>query len=90
LRAKAARSRDTKRRLEYASRVQEENSPATVRALVESLRYDPFYVAITDEFAGSEPRRLKALTEYFDYSMSEGARTGRLNLGNGLESPRNR
>jgi GNAT superfamily N-acetyltransferase len=54
------------------------NSAATVAALVDSLRYDPFYVAITDEFADDEARRRQALGRYFDYSMSEGARLGRL------------
>ncbi len=54
------------------------NSPATVAALVDSLRYDPFYVAITEEFAGNEARRRQALVRYFDYAMSEGARMGRL------------
>jgi GNAT superfamily N-acetyltransferase len=54
------------------------NSPATVAALVDSLRYDPFYVAITEDFADSKARRRQALARYFDYSMSEGARMGRL------------
>ena len=54
------------------------NSPATVAALVDSLRYDPFYAAITEEFADSEARRRQALARYFEYSMSEGARMGRL------------
>ncbi|MHB8815533.1 MAG: GNAT family N-acetyltransferase [Steroidobacteraceae bacterium] len=54
------------------------NSPATVAALVDSLRYDPFYVAITEEFADNEALRRQALARYFDYSMSEGARMGRL------------
>jgi GNAT superfamily N-acetyltransferase len=54
------------------------NSPATVAALVDSLRYDPFYVTITEEFAGNEARRRQALARYFDYAMSEGARMGRL------------
>jgi len=54
------------------------NSPATVAALVDSLRYDPFYIAITEEFADNEARRRHALARYFDYSMSEGARMGRL------------
>jgi GNAT superfamily N-acetyltransferase len=54
------------------------NSPVTVSALVDSLRYDPFYVAITQEFASNEARRRQALARYFDYSMSEGARMGRL------------
>ena len=47
-------------------------------ALVDSLRYDPFYVTITEEFADDEARRRQALARYFDYSMSEGARMGRL------------
>ena len=47
-------------------------------ALFDSLRYDPFYVTITEEFADNEARRRQALARYFDYSMSEGARTGRL------------
>lgn len=54
------------------------NSPATVAALIDSLRYDPFYVKITEEFAHNEARRRQALARYFDYSMSEGARMGRL------------
>ena len=54
------------------------NPQATVAALVDSLRYDPFYVAITLEFAGNEQRIRQALGSYFDYSMSEGARMGRL------------
>jgi hypothetical protein len=36
-------------------------------ALVDSLRYDPFYVAITEEFADNEARRRRALARYFDY-----------------------
>ena len=47
-------------------------------ALVDSLRYDPFYVTITAEFAANESLRCHALARYFDYSMSEGARKGRL------------
>ncbi len=54
------------------------NSPATVAALTDSLRYDPFYVAITEAFADDEAHRRQALGCYFDYSMSEGARLGRL------------
>jgi GNAT superfamily N-acetyltransferase len=54
------------------------NSQATVAALVDSLRYDPFYVAITQNFADDEARIRQALGSYFDYSMSEGARMGRL------------
>jgi len=49
-----------------------------VAALVDALRYDPFYLAITEQFAGNEARRREALARYFDYAMSEGARIGRL------------
>jgi len=49
-----------------------------VAALIDALRYDPFYVRITEEFADNEARRRQALAHYFDYSMNEGARTGRL------------
>jgi GNAT superfamily N-acetyltransferase len=66
------------RTFEYPAVVTSSNSPATVAALVESLRYDPFYETITEEFADSEARRRQALARYFDYSMSEGARMGRL------------
>jgi len=49
-----------------------------VAALIDSLRCDPFYVTITAEFADNEARRRQALARYFDYSMGEGARRGRL------------
>ena len=63
---------------EYAWGVNACNSPATIAALVDALRDDPFYVAITKGFADHETRRRQALGRYFDYSMSEGARAGRL------------
>jgi GNAT superfamily N-acetyltransferase len=47
-------------------------------ALVDSLRHDPFYATITNHLADDEVRRHQALTQYFDYSMNEGARIGRL------------
>jgi GNAT superfamily N-acetyltransferase len=50
----------------------------TLNALVDSLRFDPFYMAISQNFAADEARRREALARYFDYSMSEGARLGRL------------
>jgi hypothetical protein len=52
------------------------NSPDTLKALVDALRFDPFYVAISQSFG--EARRREALARYFDYSMSEGDRRGRL------------
>jgi GNAT superfamily N-acetyltransferase len=54
------------------------NSPETLKALVDSLRFDPFYVAISQNFGNDETRRREALARYFDYSMSEGDRRGRL------------
>lgn len=53
------------------------NSPVVINALVESLRHDPFYLAITEGHGADEMRRSEALSRYFDYSMSEGARAGR-------------
>jgi GNAT superfamily N-acetyltransferase len=44
---------------------------------VESLRHDPFYLAITEGYGADEAQRSEALSRYFDYSMSEGARVGR-------------
>ena len=67
-----------RRTFEYTLVVTSSNSPATVAALVDSLRDDPFYATITEEFADNEARRRQALARYFDYSMSEGARMGRL------------
>ena len=52
------------------------NPPVVVNALVESLRHDP-YVAITEGHGADEALRSEALSRYFDYSMSEGARVGR-------------
>lgn len=53
------------------------NAPQTVAALVAALRYDPFYAAITSHFA-DERQKLAALARYFDYSMTEGQRVGKL------------
>jgi GNAT superfamily N-acetyltransferase len=58
--------------------VHSRNSGATLMALVDSLQHDPFYVAITEQFADDESRRRQALARYFDYSMNEGIRMGRL------------
>jgi GNAT superfamily N-acetyltransferase len=54
------------------------NSPETLKALVDALRFDPFYVAISEKFGDDEVGILEALARYFDYSMSEGERRGRL------------
>jgi GNAT superfamily N-acetyltransferase len=63
---------------EYNPAVARRNSPEILKALVDSLRSDPFYVAITKNFGDDEVRRREALARYFDYSMSEGERRGRL------------
>jgi GNAT superfamily N-acetyltransferase len=47
-------------------------------ALIDSLQFDPFYVAISKEFNDDASRRRTALARYFDYSMMEGATSGRL------------
>lgn len=47
------------------------NSPATVAALIDALRYDPFYVTLTEEFADNEARRRQALARYFDYAAAK-------------------
>ena len=64
--------------LEYTFTMRFANNRATLNALVDALRRDPFYAAISEDFAHDEARRREALARYFDYSMSEGARTGRL------------
>src|SRR4051812_27947236 len=61
---------------ENARSVMTVNSLPVVRALVESLRDDPFYRAITAG-AADETERDAMLERYFDYSMSEGAQLGR-------------
>lgn len=50
---------------------------ASIPALVDSLFHNPFYQAITVDFDEDVARRRSALADYFSYSMSEGARTGR-------------
>jgi len=62
----------------YAFVVTSANSRETVAALVDSLCFDPFYLTITAAFGDDEERRRQALARYFDYSMREGARLGRL------------
>jgi hypothetical protein len=64
--------------LEYTFTMRFADNRATLNALVDALRCDPFYAAISEDFAHDEARRREALARYFDYSMSEGARTGRL------------
>lgn len=64
--------------LEYDPFVTRRNSPGALNALVDALWFDPFYVAISQTFGDDEVRRREALARYFDYSMSEGDRRGRL------------
>jgi len=47
-------------------------------ALIDSLEFDPFYVAISKDFNDDAARRRIALARYFDYSMMEGVSSGRL------------
>lgn len=51
------------------------NPLPVIRALLDSLWDEPFYLAITAEHSGDAARDV--LGQYFDYSLSEGARTGR-------------
>ena len=45
---------------------------------VSALERDPFYGSITAEFAGDDVRRRAALAGYFDYSIRQGTRIGRV------------
>ncbi|MGI5940274.1 MAG: GNAT family N-acetyltransferase [Thermoleophilia bacterium] len=53
------------------------NPSTTIASLVDCLRHDPFYAAITVDFAGDERARREVLGHYFDYSMSEARRLGK-------------
>lgn len=46
-------------------------------ALVDSLFDDPFYQAISEDFAADVSGRKQALLQYFQYSLEEADRTGR-------------
>jgi ribosomal protein S18 acetylase RimI-like enzyme len=47
-------------------------------ATVSALERDPFYGCITAEFGGDDVRRRAALAAYFDYSIRQGTRIGRV------------
>ena len=47
-------------------------------AAVSALERDPFYWCITAEFGGNDVRRRAALAAYFDYSIRQGTRIGRV------------
>jgi ribosomal protein S18 acetylase RimI-like enzyme len=47
-------------------------------AAVSALERDPFYGCITAEFGGDDVRRRAALAAYFDYSIRQGTRIGRV------------
>lgn len=49
----------------------------TSAALVDSLCDDPFYLAISEDFAHDLSARKQALLQYFQYSLEEAERTGR-------------
>lgn len=46
-------------------------------ALADALIVDPFYLAISADFAHDMPRRKAVLASYFAYSLGEAQRTGR-------------
>jgi GNAT superfamily N-acetyltransferase len=50
----------------------------TLHALVESLFDNPFYQAVTIDFERDTARRKQVLESYFEYSLLEAERTGRL------------
>jgi ribosomal protein S18 acetylase RimI-like enzyme len=47
-------------------------------AAASALEGDPFYGCITAEFGGNDVRRRAALAAYFDYSIRQGTRIGRV------------
>jgi GNAT superfamily N-acetyltransferase len=47
-------------------------------AAVSALEHDPFYRCITTEFGSDDARRRAALGEYFDFSIQQGTRIGRV------------
>ena len=47
-------------------------------AAVSALERDPFYRCITAEFDGEDARRRRALAAYFEYSIRQGTRIGRV------------
>jgi len=51
--------------------------PASASA-VAALEQDPFYRKISEAFARNEVRRRTALADYFDYSIRQGTRIGKV------------
>lgn len=51
--------------------------PACASA-VAALERDPFYRCLVSEYSHDEARRRSALAQYFDYSIRQGARVGRV------------
>jgi ribosomal protein S18 acetylase RimI-like enzyme len=47
-------------------------------SMVAALAGDPFYRCISSEFGTDDARRRAALTQYFNYSIRQGARIGRV------------
>jgi ribosomal protein S18 acetylase RimI-like enzyme len=52
----------------------------TAAAVADSLIEEPFYRAITADYAGDSVRRRAVLCAYLEYSLAEAQRTGRLVL----------
>ena len=51
---------------------------AACESTVAALEHDPFYRTISEQFAHQGARRRAALAEYFDYSIRQGSRLGRV------------
>ena len=56
----------------------DETSLLAAEALFASLKDDPFYLAIATDFANDDRRMREVLCNYFEYSIREGSRIGRL------------
>jgi ribosomal protein S18 acetylase RimI-like enzyme len=52
-------------------------SPLLIRNLISALGQDPFYLAMTEDFAADSSMRDSVLGRYFEYSIVEGRRLGR-------------
>jgi GNAT superfamily N-acetyltransferase len=53
-----------------------ESTPRAARCLAAALENDPFYHAITVDFAASPSERRTVLASYFEYSIVEGQQSG--------------
>ncbi len=55
-----------------------ERASSVVTSLTEALEDDPFYSRITMDLSSARSSRRQALEAYFDYSLGEGRRIGRV------------